>query len=80
MDDFRARRLARQKNATIKRVLLHDNIEHHSFHLELNDYESWELLAKMTQDEWKNTMKCDTFPALDKTKIRKITLEERYQD
>ena len=52
MQTMAERAAQRRKKATLNIVSLHSN-DHHSFHLHLSLKDSWELLAKMSQDTWR---------------------------
>ncbi len=41
----------RAKSITYKKIDLYSS-SHHSFHLHLDDKASWELLSKLSQEEW----------------------------
>ncbi len=41
----------RAKSITYKKLDLYSN-SHHSFHLHLDDKASWELLSKLSKEEW----------------------------
>ena len=63
MKTMAERSAERRKKATLNIVALHSN-EHHSFHLHLSLKESWELLAKMSQEAWREEtgkVPCGTF-------------------
>lgn len=69
----------RKNRITIDRVNLHDEKNHHSFHFHLSDSQSFELLAKMSQDEWETKTGLKATNSVDKSKVRWLTLDERYK-
>ena len=66
----RARR--RRNSITYTQVNLHSK-EHHSFHTHLDAQSSWELLAKISQEAWREQTGCDAPKCVDKTQYRFIT-------
>ena len=52
MGTMKERAKERRKHITFSKVNLHSN-EHHSFHFDLDSKDSWELLARISQECWK---------------------------
>ena len=69
----------RRQNIKIKKTFLHDDKEHHSFHIELSDKQSFELLAEISKKRYFEETGKDAPNNVDKTKVRFITLDERYK-
>jgi hypothetical protein len=61
-------------------VSLHDEVNHHSFHFDLTDIQKFELLAEMSIKEWETQTGKIASRRVDKTKVRKITLKEKYSE
>lgn len=51
MNDLEQRAAKRKQKITLKKLDLH-SIEHNSCHTHLNAKQSWELLAKLSQESW----------------------------
>jgi len=66
----------RRRKMTLNKVHLHAP-EHNSFHISLSLKDSWELLAKLSEEAW--IEKTGTIPSsrVDKNICRFISLEEK---
>lgn len=80
LTELQKRALERKKKITVKKTSLHDEISHHSFHFELNISQSWNLLTQMSIQKWESETGNKAPTWVDKTKVRIITLDERYDD
>jgi len=76
MTERELRALERRKTITVSKMPLHSS-EHHSFHLELNCVESWNLLYSMSIMRWENENSKSAPLFVDKTVVRKISLREK---
>ena len=76
MKEIEKSALARKGKITVKKVGLHSK-EHTSFHFELNDTESFNLLYTMSIKQWEleNGKKAST--RVDKSKVRIIKLKDK---
>ena len=64
----------RAKNITYKKVDLHSS-SHHSFHLHLDDKSSWELLSKLSKEEWHRKTGSEAPKHVDKTFYKVIRID-----
>ena len=62
------RRLDRLKKATVSKVDLHSK-QNHSFHFNLTPLESWDLLSRISQEEYFNHTGKSVLNSVDKTKL-----------
>ena len=69
----RAKRLGQMQ---VKTMHLHSDL-HHAFHTELSTHESWELLAKISQEAWQIQTGKKAPERLDKS-IVNIVKRNRY--
>ncbi len=67
---------SRRKTVTISKVNLHSQ-NHHSFHLDLNCTQAWNLLCTMSVKKWQEENNKIAPLFVDKTVIRKISLKDR---
>ncbi|WP_297440252.1 hypothetical protein [Sulfurimonas sp.] len=72
MSSIEERALKRKNKITYAKMSLHSD-EHHSFHTHLDVKSSWELLARLSQEAWKE--KTGQFPPkrVDKSIVKFIT-------
>lgn len=80
MTDLEKRSLARRDKIKVNIVNLHDETKHHSFHPELNTTDAWNLLYAMSIKHYEETTGKKVSTKVDKTKVRIITLNERFDD
>ena len=66
----------RRKTITISKVNLHSQ-NHHSFHLDLNCTQAWNLLYTMSVKKWQDENNKTAPLFVDKTVVRKISLKDR---
>ncbi len=68
----------RRKTITISKVNLHSQNHHsHSFHLDLNCTQAWNLLYTMSVKKWQEENNKIAPLFVDKTVVRKISLKDR---
>lgn len=67
---------ARKNKIKIRKIKLHSSA-HNSFHFELNDTQSWNLLYTMSINEWEKQNNKKAPLKVDKTKLRIIKLEDK---
>ena len=65
-----------RKKATVEKLDLHSK-DHHSFHLDLDDKASWELLGRISKETWR--LQTGVVPPfrVDKSVFKIISLHEK---
>lgn len=76
MSTMQERAALRRKNITMKIVALHST-EHHSFHIGMGVKESWELLAKLSQEAWIEQTGTQPPQRVNKSVCKFIRLEQK---
>lgn len=76
MHTIEQRAAIRRAKVTVKKVGLH-SFEHNSFHASLDAKQSWELLAKLSQEAWMEQTGKLAPLRVDKSICRFIKLSER---
>lgn len=71
-----ARSAERRKKITIKKTELH-SAEHHSFHFELSDTESFSLLRKMSLERWQEENGYQSNGRVDRSMVKIIHLKDK---
>uniref|UniRef100_UPI00404706EB hypothetical protein n=1 Tax=Aliarcobacter sp. TaxID=2321116 RepID=UPI00404706EB len=71
------RSINRRDKIIVNKCDLH-SVEHHRYHFELNDTQSWNLLYKLSLKDWElqNNQKAPT--KVDKNIVKIINLEDKY--
>lgn len=69
----------RNRNIQIKKVDLHDEVEHNSFHHGLNMTDAWNLLYTMSIQKWESETGKKATHKVDKSRVKIISLHERYE-
>ncbi len=67
---------ARKKIITIQKFNLHSS-DHHSFHFHLDVKHSWELLARLSREAWKEQTGKEAPLRVDKSRCKFIRLEQK---
>ena len=72
MSTMQERALQRRDSITFTKVDMHSSL-HHSFHAHLDTKSAWELLAKISQEAWKEQTGKIAPTYVDKSVVRFIT-------
>lgn len=72
MSTMQERALQRRNNITLTKVDLHSSL-HNSFHTHLDTKSAWELLAKLSQETWREQTGEIAPKHVDKSIVRFIT-------
>ena len=71
------RAINRRDKIVVNKCDLHA-IEHHSYHFELNDTQSWNLLYNMSLKDWESKNNQKASLNVDKSIVRIINLRDKY--
>ena len=71
------RAMNRRDKIIVNKCDLH-SIEHHSYHFELNDTQSWNLLYKLSLKDWESKNNKKAPSKVDKSIVKIINLKDKY--